>query len=421
MIKFTSLSVNSRVDVKNSKADGIQSYDHDNLYPQRIKNIISNSGTASSCINLFAKFILGDGFKDKVFWKTKINETQTVDQLCRLVAQDYAMFKGFAVHVGYNALFEKVEFNHIPFENCRLGEADDNQYAGKVIVYNKWGSGKTNKKQFQSFNIYNPQKEIVAYQIESAGGFDLYRGQVFYFGGQYPKCSLDAVLEDVQTDYEIKQFRLSTATNAFKGDQIIELPYEFASEEEREEVTQEWVNRTGSEAAAKPLLIENPALKEGYGIKFTNLQTKSYDREYEVTVRTVKDSIIECLGQPPILLGVAVAGKLGTSGEIADAFEFYNNYTLQDKRVFEEAFIELCKETSFNPSNDFTISTLNFGATNAKPALIETLGVGGVTALSTILQSPLDPNQKINTLKIVFGLTLEEAQSIVLGTSLQTV
>lgn len=421
MIKFTSLSVNSRVEVKNSKSDGIQSFDQDNLYPQRIKNIISNSGTASSCINLFAKFILGDGFKDKVFWKTKINGTQTVDQLCRLVAQDYAMFKGFAIHVGYNALFEKVEFNYIPFENCRLGEADDNLYAGKVIVFNKWGNGKSNKKQFQSYNIYNPSKDIIAYQVDGVGGFDYYKGQVFYFGGKYPKCSLDSVLEDVQTDYEIKQFRLSTVTNAFKGDVIIELPYEFKTEDEREENRQQWENRAGAEAAAKPMVIENPALKEGYGIKFSNLQTKSFDREYEVTVRTAKDSIIEALGQPPILLGVAVAGKLGTSGEIADAFEFYNNYTLQDRRVFEEAFIELCKETSFNPSNDFTISTLNFGATNAKPALIQTLGVGGVTALSTILQSPLDPNQKINTLIVVFGLTLEEAQSIVLGTNLKTV
>ena len=88
--------------------------------------------------------------------------------------------------------------------------------------------------------------------------------------------------------------------------------------------------------------------------------------------------------------------------------------------MFEETFIELCKQTKFNASNDFSIATLNFGATNAKPALIETLGVGGVTALSAILQSPLDSNQKINTLIVVFGLTLEESQSIVLGINLKT-
>jgi hypothetical protein len=427
-MRASNVTSEPRIKVKLDKTKGVQSFDIDNNYPARIDNIISHSGTATSCVNLYAKFIIGDGFKDKKFWKSKINEDGlTIDKLLRYLAKDYAKHHGFAIHIGYNILLKKAEFTYVPFAWCRKGELDDELYSGKIIVYNNWDKSvneKINKAKFVSYDIYNSNEAVVAYQIEKAGGIEKYRGQIFYFSNSedvYPRSPIDPVLEDCQTDAEIKAFRLRDVTTNFMASHMIEYPYEFESENEREQELKRWENMQGSRQACKMNVVENPLLADGKtSIKVTKFDNQTNDKQFESTVRTTKDSIIECFGQPPILLGVAVAGKLGTSGEIADAFEFYNNYTLQDRRVFEEAFIELCKETSFNPSNDFTILTLNFGATNAKPALIETLGVGGVTALATILQSPLDPNQKINTLKIVFGLTLEESQSIVLGTNLTT-
>ena len=46
-----------RVNTRDDKSLQIQSYDFDNVYPQRIRNAINSSGTGTSCTNLYTKQI----------------------------------------------------------------------------------------------------------------------------------------------------------------------------------------------------------------------------------------------------------------------------------------------------------------------------------------------------------------------------
>ncbi len=421
-MRVTNVTTEPRIKVKFDKTKGVQNYDIDNNYPARIENVISHSGTATACVNLYAKFIIGDGFKDKNFWKTKINtEGLTVDKLLRACAKDYAKLHGFAIHISYNNLLQKTEWSHVPFKYCRKGELDDELYAGKIIVYNNWDKSvneKIDKKKFEVYDVYNPIPTVIAYQIEQAGGIEKYNGQIYYFsneGDVYPYSPIDPVIEDVQTDAEIKAFRLRDVTTNFMASHMVEYPYNFETESERQQEIERWEGFQGSRKACKINIIENPLLAEGKSaVKVTKFENQTNDKQFETTVRTTKDSIIECFGQPPILLGVAVAGKLGTADEVRDSFKFYNNYTSGDRRIFEEAFMILFVDAKLNESNDFGITLLSFDAeNNAKPALINVLGVGGTQALVGILQSELPYQQKINTLVVIFGITIEEATSMV--------
>ena len=63
-----------RVDVIDLLQIRVQSFGKDNLYPQRSKLLTSASGMASSCIDTYAKFIEGRGFKDNVFYQAIIND-----------------------------------------------------------------------------------------------------------------------------------------------------------------------------------------------------------------------------------------------------------------------------------------------------------------------------------------------------------
>ena len=421
-MKLSNVTTEPRIKVKFDKTKGVQGYDIDNNYPSRIDNIISHSGTATACVNLFAKFIIGDGFKDKKFWKERVNdEGLTVDKLLKACAKDYAKHFGFAIQVGYNALLQKAEWNHVPFKYCRKGELDDELYAGKIIVYNNWDKSineKIDLKKFEIYDTYNSIENVIAYQIEKAGSIDKYKGQIFYFSaeeGVYPRSPIDPVIEDVQTDAEIKAFRLRDVMTNFMASHMVEYPYKFESDTERQQEIERWENMQGSRKACKINIVENEGLAEGKSaVKVTKFDNQTNDKQFESTVRTTKDSIIECFGQPPILLGVAVAGKLGTADEVRDSFKFYNNYTSGDRRVFEEAFMSLFENTNLNQTNDFAISVLSFDAeNNAKPALINVLGVGGTQALVGILQSPLPYQQKINTLVVIFGISVDEATSMV--------
>lgn len=459
----------------------MHNYDIDNAYPQRIKNIISNSGTASACVKLFAKFIKGDGFIDADFWKAKVNQYLTLDKLFYKLAADFAELHGFAILISYNVAGEAIAWDYIPFEYCRQGQKDSQDYNGKILVYNNWDkqNGSYNKKKFDLIDIYNPIPEVVQAQIDEAGNITKYKGQIYWYsveGDVYPKAPCDAVLEDIRTDAEIKNFRLKNIETNFMASHMVEYPYKFDSDSEERDEAEKWSNMQGGKNTGKILLVQNPSLNEGgQAIKVTKFDNQDNDRMFLVTNQTTKDSIIQCYGQPPILLGVTVAGKLGNSDETRDAFEFYNNYTANDRRIFEEVFRELFEGKKIegkllNPSNVWTIGTLKFGEQTVlqrvgpymsqlnelvsssiaraskvrilqevygftdveansflpqdiadKPALINSIGIGGVTALTAIIQSAMDEIQKINTLSIVFGISKEDAQSMVQKTPVVTV
>ena len=116
-----------RIDTSYIKRLNIQSYGDDNLYPQSLRMIIANSSTGSECAERYASFIEGNGFRDVFFSETVINRRgDTADDIHALVCQDVADYDGLALHVNYNIMGEIVEIHHVPFENCRLQEEDDN-------------------------------------------------------------------------------------------------------------------------------------------------------------------------------------------------------------------------------------------------------------------------------------------------------
>lgn len=354
------------IEVKTTRTEGVKPYDEDNLYPQRIDSYIKSSGTATSCVNLLARFIRGKGSADKNFYKSRVNtKGLKVDQLVRFYSNNIARF-GYAVfHINYNALGEKISITPIPSEWARFGAGKE--HTGKIAIYDDWEFCKRayDIKNVNFYNFYNP---LTVLEEIAEQGIENYKGQVLFYSpmlGEYPLCPCDAVIEDVITDGGIKDFRLRQVTTSFIGSHIIEYPYEFQSEEEREDEKENWKNFQGTSNANKLVVVENPNA-EKTAIKIHKLDIQNNDKLFEVTNRTCKDSIIESFGQPPQLLGVSVAGKLGTADEIRDAYDFYNSFTEDERIQLEELLVELFHGWYYNinPSGNYSIIPLSFGTTN---------------------------------------------------------
>lgn len=135
-----------RIDINYLQTLGIQTYGEDNLYPQTLRNIIAASSTGAECSDRFADFIEGNGFREVSFSEYVVNRKgDTADDIHSLVCRDMADFNGVALHINYNILGQIVEIQHIPFENCRLAEEDDNGYVAKIAVHPDWSGTKTRK------------------------------------------------------------------------------------------------------------------------------------------------------------------------------------------------------------------------------------------------------------------------------------
>ena len=67
---------------------GIIAYGDNNLYPQHLKRIVQASGTATLCLNRYAKFVEGFGFGVELATMPVNEEGVTADDLLHDVAGD---------------------------------------------------------------------------------------------------------------------------------------------------------------------------------------------------------------------------------------------------------------------------------------------------------------------------------------------
>ena len=359
-MKATVTNISRRLTVRKNRTEGILNYDIDNAYPQRVVNIINGSGVATACIQMYVKFMMGGGFKDKVFYKAKLNRNGlTCDKLLRKICTQLAVHNGIAIHINYNALFEVCEVNYLPFQYCRLTDPESTK-ANKVAIYDDWDRIKRftfDKKKIQYVDFFNPNPDIIQEQVTAAGGWDKYKGQIYYWapgGIEYPLAAFDSILEDIQTDGEIKLFKFRNVTTQFMASHIL-----FSPPVEETDKT-DWMNSLedfqGADNTAKIINIET-ATPDNY--KLQKVDVQNIENIFSYTESSVKENIVRQFNIPPVLMGILQGGKLGTSKEIQDATEFFNGITAPERLVIEEIFSEIMSRFAekVNPSADYSILT----------------------------------------------------------------
>lgn len=444
-MKATLTNINKRISVKKSgNIPDILNYDDDNAYPQRMINIVDGSGVATACLNMYIKFIMGGGFEDSLFFKSKINYSgMTTDKLLRKIAKSIAYHNGFALHINYNALFEITEINFVPFYFCRLTDPEGKQ-ANKCAVYPDWDRQKKasiDPKRIQYVDFYNATPDIIQEQVTAAGGWEKYKGQIYYWtanGNEYPLTIYDSILEDIQTDGEIKLFKFRNITTNFMASHILYSPP--VEENNKTEWMQTLEEFQGGDNTAKIMNIETTDQSK---FKLEKVEIQSVDDIFSYTERSVKENIVRQFNIPPVLMGILQSGKLGTAKEIQDATEFFNGITAPERLIVEEVFVELIPKFSTkinttgnfkiipykNPVADTTIEQeyLQYFTPNEireskgysqTPGgdlqhIIDTLGMKGVTAISTILANEsMTPKQKADTMVEILGISQDSANKM---------
>ena len=195
----------------------------DNLKPLVIENIIDSSPTAFQCAWIYESFLGGGGFEVDLSEvnlspdeHNKVNPNDLLFDVCEVLSRHQGVF----IHVNYNANFEKESFKIIPYTLCRLGKKDSEQFAGKVVV-SHLGWGKYLKKEnIDVLDAYNPRPEVIAAQVEAAGGWDFYKGQVMFFKFSkkytYPKSLIESAYTFADVENQLGLYFNATTKEALK-------------------------------------------------------------------------------------------------------------------------------------------------------------------------------------------------------------
>jgi hypothetical protein len=419
--------IERRILVRPNQTFGILNYDLDNAYPQRMLELVASSPTAKDCWNKRAKFIGGTGFEQADLGKAVINSKGlTLAKLLKAIASDKALFTGFGIHVNYNAAYKVSSVNYVKFEDIRMGDTDSPETADKYALYSDWGR-KTWKNIMRSkitfLYKYNPDPAAIKQQVIAAGGWDRYKGQLFYFNPEvddYPLIEADSVWEDFETEAGIKIFNNREVTTGFLPSTMLFMQsrreeadnsspdsdeqhsYNVPSQLERDLGTFQ-----GAKSAQKIIVIEYE--DENSKPEFRPYAIQNNDRLFESTEKSVEARIIKGFSIPKELINSEKSSGLSNGGEKKEAIREFNDNTAPDRLELSETFAEIFDNfyTGINPSGNWNILPVPTSVAD------DNIGMSAGKSINELLLSAMPAQNKIATLVYAYGFKQEEAVRMV--------
>lgn len=335
----------------------IKGYGDGNDYPQKVLEIIASSGTGKTCFDIYVKFVRGAGFTDEIFNDTIINErNERVSSLLGKFAKDLKSFNGFACLVKYDFNSIPYAYYNVPFEQCRLEINTAGEYTGRIAVHPDWTNitGRTFRMGDVKFiERFNPL--TVATEIAEVGGPDNYIGQIYYYTSdgdfEYPVAPFDPIITDMLTEESVSTVKHRNAKFNFlpsgvlirKGikpkllsDGSIDPSDRYNSEQVKS--AEEIKRMQGDMNASKIWVMDVDADEEKP--EFVDFTAKNYDRQYELTEKTVQENIGRMFMMPPILRGVDIGAGFGAD-LMTNAYDFMNSVTGDERNSLETVFMDL--------------------------------------------------------------------------------
>jgi hypothetical protein len=418
--------IERRILVRPNQTYGILNYDLDNAYPQRMLELVAASPTAKDCWNKRAKFIAGNGFEEKDLGKQIINSKGlTLAKLLKALANDKALFTGFGIHVNYNANFKIASVNYIKFEDIRMGDTDCSDTADKYALYSDWGR-KTWKNIMRSkitfLDKYNPDPAVIEQQVTDAGGWEHYKGQLFYFNPEVDDYSLieaDSVWEDFETEAGIKIFNNREVTTGFLPSTMLFMQARREEADNSRPDTDEYTGVNipsqlekdlgafqGAKSAQKIIVIEYE--DENSKPEFKAYPIQNNDKLFETTERSVEARIIKGFSIPKELINSEKSSGLSNGSEKKEAIIEFNDNTAPDRLELSETFAELFSHfyIDVNPGGNWNIIPV--------PAIAadDNAGIKAGNSINQLLLSIIPAKSKIATLVHAYGFKQAEAEAM---------
>lgn len=206
-----------------NKSVEVHSNDTDNAYPERMDRLINNSVTAKTAAGIMVQYLLGKGYGE--YDKIIVNKAKnlTLADFADDVADDIVKQRGVYIHVNWNAAHQITDMCVLPFEWCRIGKMDSNDYAGKIAISKNWNKPK--KNEIQLIDVFNPNKKVIDAQVEKAGGWEKYKGQVLFINMDtkllYPLSRIDSVADDCDSEAQASNYKNVLLRKGFFGNTLI--------------------------------------------------------------------------------------------------------------------------------------------------------------------------------------------------------
>ncbi len=352
-----------------SKSADVYANDTDNAYPERMDRLINNSVTAKSAAAIMVQYLIGKGYgveNDSIVINREKN--LSLIDFATETADDLVKQRGVFIHVNWNALYKISDFSILPFEWCRIGKTDSNDYAGKIAVCREWLKPK--RTDIQLIDVFNPRKKVIDAQVEKVGGWEHYKGQVMYINMDpkllYPLSRIDPVAEDCDSEAQASVYKNRLLRKGFFGNTLVVTrplvgdgleagsKAQQEAENERERFQQAIKDSLGAENTGGVLCLEMDFAGEKLedAILIKQIESRIDDKLFGYTETSVRENILVAFNNLPAgLVKTNEASLFGNSGEaIREMKRTYWENTTRERNLLTDIINQLLEKSQDYPS-----------------------------------------------------------------------
>lgn len=343
-----------------NKSADVYANDTDNGYPERMDRLINNSVTAKSAAAIMVQYLIGKGYGADTD-STVINKDKNLKLIdfADDVADDLVKQRGVFIHINWNALYQIADFSVVPYEWCRIGKKDSTDYAGKIAISKEWLKPK--RSEIQLIDVYNPRRAVIDAQVEKAGGWEHYKGQILFVTMDtkliYPLSRIDPVAEDCDSEAQASVYKNKLLRKGFFGNTLVVTrplvgdglePGSRAlqdAESERELFQQAIKDSLGAQNTGGVLCLEMDFAGEKLddAILIKQIESKIDDKLFNYTEASVRENILVAFNNLPAgLIKTNESALFGNSGEaIREMKRTYWENTCKERNLLTSVINQL--------------------------------------------------------------------------------
>ena len=324
-IIFRDYSFDSPYIDKMTRKDTWVKFDVDNLYPERVMEIVNSSPLQKSILESKKTYVLGAGLEPTDENIYTPNMTESWQELIEKCTNDFVYLNAFAVQVILNESGNRFSFYHQPVSQIRLGNYNERNFIEKAYLCTDWRKAQRNRNvvEIPMFGTETPQKRkayLMYFKPEQVGEY-------YYAIPEYMSAS-----NYILADAALSQYYNNYIHNNFSANLAIRFPIE-PTEEKKQELYESLVKSFGGAENAGNILClfgEGGVVPEISSIESVNADL------YNSVVDIIKLALVSANRlTSPILAGIATSsGFSSKSDEMIAAYTLYKLTVINHARQF---------------------------------------------------------------------------------------
>ena len=327
ILKLSQYQERSYAESANSK--GFVNYGDDNLFPQYLIDLFHSSSTHNALTTTIATMVFGEGFDATTLDGRLAFDQWNLNDELRKACVDFQIQGGFALEVNWSLDRTTIaNVSHLPFENIRSGFVNEDEKVDYYYYSKDWSS---KKEEVEEICTFDPERKIdhptqILYVKPFSPGS-------FY----YPKPCYTGSIDYIELDKEIGKYHINNIKNGMSPSFSIHFKNGIPPQEERNRIRMDIERQMSGASNAGKFIVtysDDPERKPD----FEPFQLSDAHNQYQFLSEEVTAKIM--VGHRvtnPQMFGVAVPGKLGGGGELAESAElFEQNVVRPNRRIVEE-------------------------------------------------------------------------------------